>query len=152
MNQTSGQGFNNSFGVSLTQGQPRNSVVGSRHIPIAKFSRGGRRAGGANADATAKRVTSINFYQNGHGQSHKLKNALDISLNKIEGGKKSTGNTLNSSMLNESMQSAQSNNIFIGNKKGAQAYMTRDQVSMYANGTNPNSVYATNQQVMYTTG
>lgn len=103
MNQTSGQGFNNNFGVSLTQGQPRNSVVGSRHIPITKFSRGGRRPAGGNADGT-KRVTSINFYQNGHGQSHKLKNALDLSLNKIEGIKKSNGNSLNNSVLNESMK------------------------------------------------
>ncbi len=116
MNQTSGQGFNN-FGVSLTQGQPRNSVVGTRHIPIAKFSRGGRRAVGAH-DAS-KRVTSINFYQNGHGQSHKLKNALDISLNKIEGvNKKSSGNSLNNSALNDSVKS-HGTNIFIGSKKGA---------------------------------
>ena len=40
MNATSGQGFGNSFGVGLGQSQPRNSVVGSRHIPITKIQRG----------------------------------------------------------------------------------------------------------------
>ena len=38
MNATSGNGFS-TFNVSLAN-QPRNSVVGARHIPITKFSRG----------------------------------------------------------------------------------------------------------------
>jgi len=71
MNATSGN-FNN-FSVNLTQQQPRNSVVGSRHIPITKFTRGGTRGRGApnnNHDGSSgnnKRVTGINFYNNSHG-------------------------------------------------------------------------------------
>ena len=60
---------------------------GGRHIPITKFSRGqtrGRAALGGESNTTGnKRVTSINFYQN---QAGKLKNAMDISMNKFDGG------------------------------------------------------------------
>lgn len=90
MNATSGAtGFNN-FGISLAgQSQARNSVVGGgRHIPITKFSRGqtrgrGAALGGESNTTGNKRVTSINFYQN---QAGKLKNAMDISMNKFDGG------------------------------------------------------------------
>ena len=150
MNATSGaSGFNN-FSVSLAgQNQPRNSVAGGgRHIPITKFSRGqtrGRALGGESnttGHTGNKRVTSINFYQNGG----KLKNAMDISMNKFDGGANASQN--GSIILNDSMKSAGNpNNIFIGSSKpNTSAYMTHKKVNpnMYAGGPsghNPSSVY-----------
>lgn len=74
MNATSGN-FGN-FAVNLNN-QQRNTVMGSRQIPIAKFTRGSTRGRGGAVEG--KRVTSINFYQSNQGQ--KLKNALDLSMN-----------------------------------------------------------------------
>ena len=161
MNATSGAGGFNSFGVSLAQGQqPRNSVVGGgRHIPITKFSRGqtrGRALGGDSNTTGNKRGTSINFYQNTAG---KIKNALDISMNKFDGGQNGKQNhggptSLNNSsiILNESIkQSGNPNNIFIGSSKpNTTAYMThgmsnkKGNPNMYAGSAvahNPSSVY-----------
>jgi len=127
MNATSGNGFNN-FSVNL-QNQPRNSVVGTRHIPITKFSRGGNRNRGiGNVDAVNgnKRVTSINFYQNNQAQANKMKNALDISMNSSGKSKVGLNGSLNNSsmILNESMKSSgNTNNVFI-NKANASSYMS----------------------------
>ena len=78
-------------------------MVGNRHIPITKFTRGSTRGrGGPDAD---KRVSSINFYTNSHGS--KLKNALDLSINNSAAYESTQGSALNNSlMINESMISS----------------------------------------------
>ena len=130
MNATSGKGFS-TFNVSLAN-QPRNSIVGgARHIPIAKFSRGNTRG----RDSGNKRGTSINFYQN--GPASKIKNAIDISMNKFDGQSNNQ-----SVMLNESLNQRgdhPASNIFIGSKpatgygsNGANIYSTAQQPNVYS--------------------
>ena len=107
MNNTSAQVFG-ILNESLASNRPRNSVVGARHIPITKFSRGHARARvGGEGPSAKNRVTSINFYQNSNQQSNKLQNAIDISLNKFD--------TKQSIVLNDSMNQT-SSHIFIGSK------------------------------------
>jgi len=100
MNATGGNFSNFSVNLSSTNGPQRNSIVGGRHIPIAKFARDNAR--GRAAAGSDKRVTSINFYSNANGT--KLKQALDMS-NMYDSA---SGTVLNSSgVLNDSMQSVQ---------------------------------------------
>ena len=78
MNATSGN-FSN-FAIQMNNHQAaRGSIVGSRHIPIQKFTRGSTRGRDAPEGEKNKRVSSFNFYTNSHGP--KLKNALDLSVN-----------------------------------------------------------------------
>ena len=87
MNQTSAHGFTTNLNSSMTNGnQPRNSVVGSRQIPITKFSRGHTRGRVSGVDGAKNRVTSINFYQSGQAKGAKLKNGIDLNMsNKLDG-------------------------------------------------------------------
>ena len=151
MNATSANGFNN-FSVSLNN-QPRNSVVGTRHIPISKFSRGGQRTRGINnvdGGPGNKRVTSINFYQNSGTQATKIKNALDLSMKSHATHKNAANSSLNNSqvILDESMKSATANATNIFNKSTGSTYMTASgnhgmSPNMYAGmqGSNPGGVY-----------
>ena len=116
MNQTGGN-FGN-FSVQLNnQGAARNSVVGNRHIPITKFTRGPVRGRGPDTE-NGKRVSSINFYTNSHGP--KLKNALDLSINNAAAYESTQGSALNNSlMMNESMISAQHHQMSKTTGKGS---------------------------------
>ena len=87
--------------------QPRNSVVGSRQIPLTKFSRGHTRGRGVEGAPPPKnRVTSINFYQSNGAKGGKLKNGIDLTGH----GKFEAKNSI---ILNQSMGSQGANNIFI---------------------------------------
>lgn len=66
----------------MNSNQPRNSVVGSRQIPITKFQRGHTR--GRGVEGAKNRVTSINFYQSNTAKGAKLKNAVDITMNNYD--------------------------------------------------------------------
>ena len=115
-------------------------MVGSRHIPITKFSRAHTRGRGGDGIG-GKRVTGINFYQSNHTTqaSAKLKNALDLSMNKYENG---AGNAVNDSVI-----SGTSNNIFIGGKPGTSGGSKVYTSNGRANAQAANNVY-TQQMVM----
>ena len=117
MNQTGGN-FGN-FSVQLANNSAaRNSVVGNRHIPITKFTRGATRGRGGQDGDNGKRVSSINFYTNSHGS--KLKNALDLSINNTAAYESTAGSALNQSlMLNESMVSGQHHQMSKTTGKGS---------------------------------
>ena len=108
-----GAGFGASLNMSLQSQQPRNSVVGGRHIPIAKFSRGhtrGRQGNNGGEGGGNKRITQINFYQS-TGQAAKLKEALDMSLQ---------SNPVTSDSPN--LMASGPNSIFVGSAKPGTAY------------------------------
>ena len=135
MNSTAGNFGNFTVAMANTNtGAARNSVVGGRHIPITKFTRGSTRGRTNNNIDGAKRISQINFYTNSQGGS-KLKNALDLSVNNTsyDSALNSSSITLND-RLNESMGKVSAKSGSVSNSVGAQKPNT-------AFGNNSGSIY-----------